>query len=146
MAASQGIFAKGSILQRKNVLTPFAFVAIPQLRIIPVPAATQQYGDMTNHDSDGSFEENLPTIKVGNDLPFVLVYHYNITSHVQLYQDFLDQTKLTWRSLFPGGLIGWEYEARVGSFEMPLDFSAIAFLNGSLKVTGLPVPIDLTPS
>jgi hypothetical protein len=46
--------------------------------------------------------------------------------------------------VLPNGVDGWEYEARVGSFEMPLDFSAVAFLNGSLKVTGLPEAIEIS--
>lgn len=144
MPASQLVFAKGSQLYRRNP-DSLLFVAVPQMRIIPVPAATQQYADGTNHDSPGSFEENVPTIKQGNDLPCVLAYSPDIAMHKQLYQDFIDQTKLLWRTLLAPSLIdGWEYEARVGSFEMPLDFSAIAFLNFSLKVTGLPVAVEVS--
>lgn len=143
MPASQITFAKGSQLYRRNPDT-LVYVAVPQMRIIPVPAATQQYGDGTNHDSPGSFEENVPTIKTGNDLPCVLVYSPDIAMHKQLYTDFIDQTKLFWRTLFPNGIDGWQYEARVGSFEMPLDFSAVAFLNFSLKVTGLPEAVEVS--
>lgn len=142
MAASQIVFAKGSKLYRKNPSSSI-YEVIPQLRIIPVPAATQQYGDGTNHDSEGSFEENVPTIKTGADLPFVLVYSPAIALHKQLYQDFIEQTKLFWRTLLPDGVNGWEYEARVASFDMPLDFSAVAYLNGGLRVTGLPEAIEL---
>ena len=105
MPASQITFAKGSQLYRRNPDT-LVFVAVPQMRIIPVPAATQQYGDGTNHDSPGSFEENVPTIQTGNDLPCVLVYSPDIAMHKQLYVDFIDQTKLFWRTLFPNGIDG----------------------------------------
>lgn len=135
--ASQAIFAKGSKLQRKNPATS-VYEDIPQLRIIPTPRATQQYADSTNHDSPGGFEENEPTIKTGDDLPFTLVYHFNIALHTQLYDDFVAQTKLNWRVLFPGGTAGWDFEARVSSFDMPLDFSQIAVLSASLRVTGEP--------
>ena len=137
---SQIIFAKGSQLNRRNPDTE-AWEPVPQMRIIPVPAATQQYADGTNHDSEGAFEENVPTIKTGNDLPFVLVYSPNIAMHKQIYVDFVEQTKLEWQSVLPDGVNGWEFEARVASFEMPLDFSAVAFLNGSLRVTGLPIQL-----
>ena len=140
MPPSQIIFAKGSQLNRRNPDTE-AWEAVPQMRIIPVPAATQQYADGTNHDSEGAFEENVPTIKTGNDLPFVLVYSPNIAMHKQIYVDFVEQTKLEWQSILPDGVNGWEFEARVASFEMPLDFSAVAFLNGSLRVTGLPLQL-----
>ena len=143
MAVSQITFAKGSQLYRRDPVS-LVYTAIPQMRIIPVPAATQQYADGTNHDSEGAFEENVPTIKTGNDLPCVLVYSPDIILHKQLYQDFVDQTKLLWRTLFPNGIDGWQFEARVGSFEMPLDFSAVAFLNFSLKVTGLPTAVEIS--
>jgi hypothetical protein len=143
MGASEIVFAKGSKLYREDPISKM-FEAVPQMRIIPVPAATQQYADGTNHDSEGGFEENVPTIKTGGDLPFVLVYSPNKSLHKQLYDDFIDQPKLKWRTVFPDGINGWEYEARVSAFEMPLDYSAVAFLNGSLKVTGMPQQIELS--
>lgn len=143
MAASQITFAKGSQLYRQNP-TSLVFVAVPQMRTIPAPAATQQYGDGTNHDSDGDFEENVPTIKTGNDLPCVLVYSPNIEMHKQLYADFIAQTKLVWRTLFPNLIDGWEYEARVASWELPLEFGGVAFLNFSLKITGLPEAVEIS--
>lgn len=133
-------FAKGSQLYRRNPATE-AYEAVPQMRIIPVPAATQQYADGTNHDSPGSFEENVPTIKQGNDLAFTLAYSPDIAMHRQLFYDFKDQTKLEWRVMLPDLINGWEFEARVSAFDMPLSFDGIAFLNGSLKVTGEPLQI-----
>ena len=53
----------------------------------------------------GRFEENEPGIKVGDEVPANLRYHYNIPLHVQLFNDFVAQTKLMWRALFPGALV-----------------------------------------
>lgn len=133
--ASQAIFAKNSKLQRKDPGTG-VLQDIPQLRIIPTPSATQLYVDTTNHDSPGGFEENEPTIKTGDELAFTLVYHFDIPLHPQLWDDFVAQTKLSWRVLFPGGVHGWDFVARVSKFNMPLDFAGIAVLDGSLKATG----------
>jgi hypothetical protein len=144
MPASQLTYAKGSQLYRRNPDT-LVFEAVPQMRIIPAPSATQVYADGTNHDSPGSFEENVPTIKQGDDLTLVLAYSTNIAMHKQLYQDFIDQTKLLWRTLLAPELTdGWEYEGRVSKFDLPLDFSALVFLNWSIKVTGLPSAIEMS--
>jgi hypothetical protein len=43
--------------------------------------------------------------------------------------------------LLPDGVNGWLFEARVASFEMPLSFDAVAFLNGTLRVTGEPISL-----
>jgi hypothetical protein len=144
MPASLLTFAKGSQLYRRDPDT-LVFVAVPQMRIIPAPSATQVYADGTNHDSPGSFEENVPTIKQGDDLSLVLAYSTNIGMHKQLYQDFIAQTKLFWRTLLAPELTdGWEYEGRVSKFDLPLDFSALVFLNWSIKITGLPEAIELS--
>lgn len=142
MTASQIVFAKGSKLYREDPDTS-VFASIPQMRVIPSPSATQQYLDGTNHDSEGGFEENVPGVKSGDDLAFTLVYSPNIPLHKQLYQDFIDQTKLNWRSVLPDGINGWEFEARVAKFDLPLNFNEVALLNGGLKMTGLPVAIEL---
>jgi len=141
MPASQILPGKGAQLYRRDPIS-LLYVAIPQCRIIPSPSATQTYADATNHDSPGSFEENIPTIKTGDEAACVLVYHPDIAIHKQLYQDFIDQTKLFWRTVLSNTIDGWEYEARVAKFDVPLDFSAPVFLNWSLKVTGLPVMIE----
>jgi hypothetical protein len=138
--STQAVAAKGSKLERWNELS-HTWEAVPQMRIIPVPAATQNYIDSTNHDSLGSFEESVPSVKVGSDLPFTLVYHPSKTLHKTLWDDFVAQTEIRWRSLLPDGVNGWEYVARISKFEMPLDFTQLALLNGSLKVTGLPTQL-----
>lgn len=144
MPASQLTYAKGSQLYRKDPDT-LLFVAVPQMRIIPAPSATQVYADGTNHDSPGSFEENVPTIKQGDDVALVLAYSTNIPMHKQIYADFLAQTKLTWRTLLAPELTdGWEFEGRVSKFDLPLDFSALVFLNWSIKITGLPTAIEIS--
>ena len=140
MPASQLTYAKGSQLYRRDPVDE-SWDAVPQMRVIPVPAATQQYADGTNHDSPGSFEETVPTIKTGNDVPFIIAYSPNIAMHKQIYDDFKDQTKLEWRVLLPDGVNGWEFQAYVASFEMPLNFDGIVFLNGSLKVTAEPLQV-----
>jgi hypothetical protein len=139
---SQILKGKGSQLYRQN--THGIFVAVPQMRIIPAPSATQQYADATNHDSEGSFEENIDTLKQGDDLSLVLVYHPNIELHKQIYLDFISQDKLNWRTLLSNLIDGWDFEARVSKFDLPLSFDAPVFLNWSLKVTGLPEPVEIS--
>jgi predicted secreted protein len=143
MPPSQILPGKGAQLYRRDP-NSLLYVAIPQCRIIPSPSATQTYADATNHDSPGSFEENIPTIKTGDETACVLVFHPDIAIHKQLYQDFIDQTKLFWRTIMSNTIDGWEYEARVSKFDVPQDFSAPVFLNWSLKVTGLPVMIEIS--
>ena len=138
--------AKGSQLYRSlNTPNPALFVAVPQMRIIPAPSATQQYADGTNHDSPGDFEENVATFKQGDDVALVLAYSPDIPMHKQLYQDFISQEKLLWRTLLAPNLTdGWEFEARVSKFDMPIDFAGIVFLNWSLKLTVLPEAIEIS--
>jgi predicted secreted protein len=138
--ATSAVRAIGSKLKRKDPLTNI-FADVPQMRIIPTPAATQNYIETTNMDSEGAFEENVASFKVGNELAFTLVYHPSKTLHKQLWEDFVDQTEITWRSMLPDGINGWEFVARVSKFEMPLDYTQIALLNGSLKVTGAPIQV-----
>ena len=57
MAATQALYLKGSTLWRKNSAT-LIFERVAQMRLVPVPTATQEYADSTNHDSEGAFEEN----------------------------------------------------------------------------------------
>src|SRR6516162_10960591 len=66
MAATQALYLKGSTLWRKNSAT-LIFERVAQMRLVPVPTATQEYADSTNHDSEGAFEENEPTIKRGDE-------------------------------------------------------------------------------
>lgn len=143
MPASQILKGKGSQLYRKNPDSGL-FVAVPQMRVIPAPSATQQYGDATNHDSPGSFEENVDTIKQGDDLALTLVYHPDIELHKQIYLDFIAQTKLMWRTLLSNLIDGWEFEGRVSKFDLPLNFDAPVFLNWSIKVTGLPTAVEIS--
>ena len=141
--SSQILKGKGSQLYRQDPDSSI-FVAVPQMRVIPAPSATQQYADATNHDSPGSFEENIDTLKQGDDLALVLVYHPDIALHKQLYLDFIAQTKLMWRTLLSNTIDGWEFEGRVGKFDLPLSFDAPVFLNWSIKVTGLPEPVEIS--
>lgn len=141
--ASQILKGKGSQLYRKDPVS-LLFVAIPQMRIIPAPSATQQYADATNHDSPGAFEENVDTIKQGDEIALTLVYHPDIALHKQLYQDFIDQTKLMWRTLLSNTIDGWEYEGRVAKFALPLNFDGVVFLDWSIKVTGLPTAVEIS--
>ncbi len=143
MPASQILKGKGSQLYRKNPDTSL-FEAVPQMRVIPAPSATQGYADATNHDSPGSFEENVDTIKQGDDLALNLVYHPDIAMHKQLYQDFIEQTKLFWRTLLSNGIDGWEFEGRVSKFALPLNFDGVVFLDWSIKVTGLPEAVEIS--
>lgn len=136
--ATQAIYGKSSKLQRKNPSTG-VFEDVPQCRIIPIPSATQQYVPSTNMDSLGGFEENEPTIKVGDELPFTFLYHYNIAMHGQINDDFINQTKLTWRVLFPGGAHGWDFEGYVSKFGGSLDYQSLLEVQASIKSTGLPV-------
>jgi hypothetical protein len=138
--ASQLLSLFGSKLQRKNPSTG-VFEDVPQMVIVPVPSATQNYLEGTNHDSPGRFEENEPGIKTGDEIPASLRYHYDIALHVQLFNDFVNQTKLTWRALFPGGVHGYEFEARIARWGYAgggFDYNAIATLETALKVTAMP--------
>lgn len=140
MPATQAIFLKGSKLMRKDPTTG-AWEYVPQMRIVPVPSVTQQYVPSTNHDSEGGFEEEEPTIKTGDELPCNLVYHYDIPVHRKLFDDMSSQTKIQWRALFPGGVHGYEFEARLARFGFSgggLDYTQLAELQCALKVTGAP--------
>jgi hypothetical protein len=140
MAATQALYLKGSTLWRKNPVT-LIFERVAQMRLVPVPTATQEYADSTNHDSEGAFEENEPTIKRGDESGATLVFHPDIAMHNQIYDDFINQTKLIWRSFFPDGVRGFEFTARVSRYGFGgggLSFTDIAQLEYSLKVTGLP--------
>jgi hypothetical protein len=141
--ASQILRGKGAQLYRRNPDT-LLFIAVPQLRVIPAPSATQNYADATNHDSPGSFEENIDTFKAGDEVALVLVYHPDIEMHKQIYLDFIAQTKLLWRTLLSNTIDGWEFEGRVSKFDMPLNFDAPVFLNWSIKVTGLPTAVEIS--
>ena len=141
--ASQILKGKGSQLYRQDP-NSLVYVAVPQMRVVPAPSATQQYADATNHDSPGAFEENVDTIKQGDELALILVYHPDIALHKQIYQDFIDQTKLNWRTLLSNLIDGWEFEGRVSKFDLPLSFDAVVFLNWSIKVTGLPEAVEIS--
>lgn len=141
--ASQILKGKGSQLYRYDSAHAL-WVAVPQMRVIPAPSATQEYGDATNHDSPGSFEENVDTIKRGDDIALVLVYHPDIEMHKQLYIDFINQTKLNWRMLLSNLIDGWEAEGRVSKFSLPLNYDAPVFLDWSIKITGLPTAVEVS--
>ena len=84
---------------------------------------------------------NFNQIKVGDEVPANLRYHYNIPLHVQLFNDFVAQTKLMWRALFPGEVHGYEFEARIARWGFAgggFDYNSIANLETALKVTGEP--------
>lgn len=127
----------GAKLERRNPSNG-VYEEILQCTLIPVPGATQNYVPGTNHNSAGGFEETVPGLKTGDEASFTIEYSEDIALHTQLYDDYIAQTKLTWRTTLAAGTHGWVFQGYVSKFSMSLPVEGIQEAQMGIKVTGLP--------
>jgi hypothetical protein len=130
-------FPKGTKLQRYDE-QELVFVDIPKLVVGNAPQGNQEYEDVTTHDSEGNRREYEPTLSDNEDLPFEIRWDPRIPLHLQLYQDQLAQTKLTWRLQLPQDAGEWTFSAYIQSLPIPLNHDRHILTSGTFKVTGLP--------
>ena len=138
MAASLILAAHGAKLRRKDPIT-LIYADVPQCRVMNTPDITQDYLDGTNHDSPNFFKEYIDGPKDGGDVPVEIVWNPAIALHVQLFNDLIAQTLITWRVILANATsTTFEFTARVSKFNVPLAYDQIVTAQMSLKVTASP--------
>lgn len=134
------ILAKGSKLYLKN-LTTLVYDAIPQATVLNAPSITQDFDDITNHDSSGGFKEKAATLRDGGSLAIEVVWDVvNIAIHATLYDlSVAEPLPLRdWKILLPNLLNGWSFAAFVVAPNIPLDFTKAIRAGFTLEVSGQP--------
>lgn len=140
--ATQGLFAKGAKLKRKNPSTA-QYEDVPQANVLNSPDIAQDYVEISNHDSPGNFKEWIDTFRDGGDIPVGLIWNPALPMHVTIYNDLLAQTELDWRVVMNNATsTTWDFKARVSRFNVPLPHDQAVVAQMSLKVTANPA---LTP-
>lgn len=134
--ASTAFFPKGSQLLRKNPTTS-VYEAIPQCTSIGFPGSTQEYDDITNHDSVGGYAERLATIKTPRDVPVEILFVPDNAMHSVLFDDAeASPVPLrTWRIMFPAPYAtrGFQFDAYPASPDgqlLPRNASRVTFTLG----------------
>ena len=137
--ASTAFFPKGSQLQRKNPSTS-VYENIPQAISIGFPGSTQEFDDITNHDSPAGFAERLATIKTPRDVPVEILYIPDNAMHGVLFDDAeASPVPLrNWRIMFPAPYAtrGFQFDAYMASPDgqlLPRNASRVTF---NLAVSG----------
>lgn len=137
--SSTAFFPKGSQLQRKNPTTG-VFEKIDQPKSIGFPGSTQEFDDITNHDSPAGYAERLATIKTPRDIPVEILYVPDNAMHNVLFDDAeMNPVPLrTWRIMYPLPYSnrGFQFDAYPGSPDgqlLPRNASVVTF---TLAVSG----------
>jgi len=137
---STAILAKGSKLYRRNPTTS-VWEAVPQATVLNAPAITQDFDDITNHDSSGGYKEYVATLRDGGELGIELLWDVvNIPAHGVLYDDAVAEPLpvRSWAIMLPNLLNGWSFSAYLTSPNVPLDFTRAIRASFNLRVTGQP--------
>lgn len=137
--ASTAFFPKGSQLKRKNPSTG-TFEAIPQCISIGFPGSTQEFDDITNHDSPSGFAERVATIKTPRDVPVEILYVPDNGMHNTLFDDAeTNPVPLrTWRIEYPAPYAsrGFQFDAYIGSPDGQLLTRNASRITFTLAVSG----------
>ena len=141
--SSNYILAKGSKLYRKNPST-LLYEAVPQATVLNAPSITQDFDEITNHDSSGGFKEFAATLRDGGSLSFEVIWDVvNVAMHATIYDDAVAEPLpvRSWKILLPNLLNGWTFDAFLVSPNIPLDFTKAIRASFTLRVTGQPIRI-----
>lgn len=93
--------AKGTQLQVGDGAEPEVFTTIPNVGDIDGPGGESTDIDVTDHDSPGNMDENLPGTADPGDLTFPVHYDPEETLHVQLFNDQKAQLVRNYRVVYP---------------------------------------------
>lgn len=136
---STAFFPKGSQLQRQNPSSG-VYENIPQCKSIGFPGSTQEYDDITNHDSPGGYAERIATIKTPRDVSVEILYKPDDAMHNTLFDDAeASPVPLrTWRIMFPAphATRGFQFTAYPASPDGQLLPTAASVITFTLGVSG----------
>lgn len=138
--ATSALLAKGSKLQRKNPSTS-NYEDVNQATILNAPAITQDFDDITNHQSPGGFKEYLATLRDAGELAVEFIWDpINIPMHGTIYDDAVAEPLplRDWKILFPNGINGWSFSAYVTAPKVPLEVTRALRASFTLRVSGQP--------
>lgn len=120
-----------------NGATPEVFTKVARVVDISGPEFSLESVDVTNQDSTGAFEEDIPGIVKGGEISFDVILVEAATTQVQLQTDILARTKRNWRVKKPGGH-GYSFPGFVTKLAEAVPYADKMTYSFTLKVAGVP--------
>ncbi len=137
MAASQALFAKGTLLRIGDGGQPTeSFSTITEVFGLAGPNLVQDVIEVTNHDSPQGFKEWIGGLLEAGEVSGQINYQPTNATHAGMRSDLLAHTKRNFNIVWPPAGPTWAFSALITKFDIKASEKSQLIADFSLKITG----------
>lgn len=133
-------WAYGTMIKMGSVAgTVTTYTEIARVESISGGGFTQDFDEITAHDSEGRARQYMATLISPGEISFDILYDPTDTVHAALLTALLDGTEDSYQVVFPTATpVTWTLNAFVASFTVDAPVDAALRASISLRTTGIP--------